>query len=646
MATRKRTSKKRKRQNQRDYGSQQLLSIAKALNFAGKKDQARGLVKESKRIYNTPEKTFAEKRADRNRQAMINAANNLAARSADAQVRGNTKKGEDLANQAQRLIYSVNGAPNEKVRELSQSQDAELKANYDVFGRARASYDAGTQSQTDRNKATERTRNAVEQIEQNEARQKQREYGAQQVASIERAVDRSRSRGSGRISQPALPAQTKPVQSPFTQGFSTLGASTNSRSLSTGSQSAFATPAGSSATGGVSTGAGDSLIVGQRMSENPVLANLLEQYSADAQRRVDPAKIKREAIRDANAQVRAINAVRNDLLNAQKRENRQRVGTERAQSARAGLLGSDFGTASAENVLDYNRQLDQTINNTYDAKVQTIFADARNFAQTEISRLDALKQQGAEGYLEAIEREEEILDNGLKNTVNAMIARGIDPLELSEKELSQVASNFGATPDKVLSFYQQAVGGVDDEPKGFSLGKDQTRYEYNPQTGQYEAVGFGSDVNASGNLAPEDIKALQNTLDTANNSLSALSQIATNPALQQTALGRKIGRITWNENALDLEASLNTLKANLSFGALQAMRDASKTGGALGQVSEQEIELLGSTVASLTTKQGPEQLIENLRIVEDTFRRMKEGAEADLYSIPTLSEGSDTEWEW
>lgn len=65
--------------------------------------------------------------------------------------------------------------------------------------------------------------------------------------------------------------------------------------------------------------------------------------------------------------------------------------------------------------------------------------------------------------------------------------------------------------------------------------------------------------------------------------------------------------------ARNLTAKLNTIKADSAFGALQKMRDNSKTGGALGQVSERELSLLESAQAPLDQAQSPNQLIEALQ---------------------------------
>lgn len=48
-----------------------------------------------------------------------------------------------------------------------------------------------------------------------------------------------------------------------------------------------------------------------------------------------------------------------------------------------------------------------------------------------------------------------------------------------------------------------------------------------------------------------------------------------------------------------LAGDLKTLDANFAFDALSAMREASKTGGALGNVTERELDLLKASVANL-----------------------------------------------
>lgn len=97
----------------------------------------------------------------------------------------------------------------------------------------------------------------------------------------------------------------------------------------------------------------------------------------------------------------------------------------------------------------------------------------------------------------------------------------------------------------------------------------------------------------------------------------ALSMTGTGTA----GLGSGVMRGIGGTKAADLAATIDTLQANLSFGELAAMRAASPSGGALGAVSERELALLGSTVASINPNQSPTQLKANLVKVARSYAR-------------------------
>lgn len=70
-------------------------------------------------------------------------------------------------------------------------------------------------------------------------------------------------------------------------------------------------------------------------------------------------------------------------------------------------------------------------------------------------------------------------------------------------------------------------------------------------------------------------------------------------------------------DAADAQAELQNLKSQVGFSVLQAMRDASKTGGALGQVSDKENEMLQNNLAALQNSQSLEQFKANLQKIID-----------------------------
>ena len=92
--------------------------------------------------------------------------------------------------------------------------------------------------------------------------------------------------------------------------------------------------------------------------------------------------------------------------------------------------------------------------------------------------------------------------------------------------------------------------------------------------------------------------------------------------IRRTQAGRMTG-----SGAFDLARTVDTIKANLGFNELQAMREASPTGGALGQVAVQELTMLQATLANLDPGQSEDQLKRNLRKVQQHYMNWKSAVE-------------------
>lgn len=69
--------------------------------------------------------------------------------------------------------------------------------------------------------------------------------------------------------------------------------------------------------------------------------------------------------------------------------------------------------------------------------------------------------------------------------------------------------------------------------------------------------------------------------------------------------------------AANAQAKLETLKSQIGFGVLQAMREASKTGGALGSVSDAEGKRLENNLAALAQSQSLDEFQKNLNQIVD-----------------------------
>ena len=88
-----------------------------------------------------------------------------------------------------------------------------------------------------------------------------------------------------------------------------------------------------------------------------------------------------------------------------------------------------------------------------------------------------------------------------------------------------------------------------------------------------------------------------------------------------------------------LKNNLATIKANIGFDKLQAMRDASPTGGALGQVSERELGFLQSVFGSLDQSQSAEELGYNIQLLQYVYNSIIHGEGNHQYSMPVYGGG-------
>lgn len=107
-----------------------------------------------------------------------------------------------------------------------------------------------------------------------------------------------------------------------------------------------------------------------------------------------------------------------------------------------------------------------------------------------------------------------------------------------------------------------------------------------------------------------------------------------------TGVGSPIAGAIPGTSARDLQGILNTIGSNTAFDRLQKMREESPTGGALGAVSEIELQLLRDSIASLDAGQSDEAFQANMDRIIDRYASMYErlgGNPADIGRGPGVA---------
>lgn len=122
---------------------------------------------------------------------------------------------------------------------------------------------------------------------------------------------------------------------------------------------------------------------------------------------------------------------------------------------------------------------------------------------------------------------------------------------------------------------------------------------------------------------PAAQKRLQSAISRADIVSNKVDEALSNVGFFTTGLpGAALGMIP-GRDAYNLDRTLDTIKANIGFQELAAMREASPTGGALGQVAVKELDFLQAAIASLDKGQDPETLKANLQAVKTHFNNWK-----------------------
>ena len=150
-----------------------------------------------------------------------------------------------------------------------------------------------------------------------------------------------------------------------------------------------------------------------------------------------------------------------------------------------------------------------------------------------------------------------------------------------------------AAPKGPTSYQEWTLAGGEE-------GTGKSYYQYLQSAGGGEG-GFKSEVATNGR------EAVTNMLTIANNSPGIFGRTAASTTIPDSFR---------SDDFRNYKAQLDALKGNIIPAALTAMREASKTGGALGQVSDREGAWLAASLGALEMSQSSDQIIKQLNQID------------------------------
>lgn len=166
-------------------------------------------------------------------------------------------------------------------------------------------------------------------------------------------------------------------------------------------------------------------------------------------------------------------------------------------------------------------------------------------------------------------------------------------------------------------------------------------YHLNPDFSLSEAPG-GAPAKKTAQDMEQSRKSLESQMANAELITQNLKEAKKLASWSSTGnVGKVLSAVSGETDAAELESTLESLKSQIAQSALERMRLHSRTGGAVGQVSEQEWAYLASSVKSLNPK-NKAFLDKNLGKMLDIYERWltntrKEIASGDVYYSDPIS---------
>lgn len=292
-------------------------------------------------------------------------------------------------------------------------------------------------------------------------------------------------------------------------------------------------------------------------------------------------------------------------------------------------MAQQFDTTTAQGLMQYAQSLQQ-MGNVQGAQMAAM--QARQMMEQE-AKTAKVRQEAVRG------EEKNLREIRLREELAAL------PAEANDDQVREVVRRYG-DPDKILKSIEdkekaklerEARAEAQRERQAFQQQQAEESRNLRRELAAASAAQRSALTGVQQQIAQERLDALQakkqeaedkkttalkfeeakarNVIGIVDNVLPKIS------GLNTAGFAGKALSLVPGSDAYDVAKNIETIKANLGFKELSDMRQASPTGGALGQVAVQELNFLQATVANLDVGQSPAQLRANLDKIKKHYNR-------------------------
>lgn len=307
----------------------------------------------------------------------------------------------------------------------------------------------------------------------------------------------------------------------------------------------------------------------------------------------------------------------------------------------AGLVGLLGAEDPQLKLVRQRQQILQGINPSDPASLRAAAQKAMQMGDVQAAQMltsRALETEGAAATTGLKRAQEAKALMGLQREEELRSALAALPAEATDKDIEAVVRQYG-DPDKIFSVLERRQKAEADraakaELEREKLAQREQELNFRRELAAGNAALRSAVTDTQRQIAQARLDEIKAKQEEKADKKAAAQEMAVNHASKvisdvQEATGLVGGMTTGllgkgqsfipGTDAFNLNQRLLTIKANLGFDRLQQMRDASPTGGALGQVAVQELNALQSTVGSLEIGQDRKELEKNLNKIEHHY---------------------------
>ena len=314
----------------------------------------------------------------------------------------------------------------------------------------------------------------------------------------------------------------------------------------------------------------------------------------------------------------------------------------RLAGAAGGLLGAqDPEMAKAAALQGILKQADTTSPQGLSALAQTL--SSQGFGQQAMQVMAQARQaQLQAAQVGKVQAEEVKLNQASQREEQLRAALSALPPDAADKDVEAVVRQYG-NPDRIFSTLEKrqsaeanriAKAELEREKAAEKAAQQQRDQEFRQQMAVLAAASRNASTDLQRQMTQlkiDELKSKQSDKADAKlmkeeGAVSHANKVITDVLdAENLVTGMTTGLIGKGQSfvpgtdAYTLKERIATIKANLGFDRLQQMRDASPTGGALGQVAVQELQALQSSVASLDVGLPKKELDKNLGKIQTHY---------------------------